>query len=325
MRCLRVPGLLVALVLAGCGGGDGSSSTTAPARAKSADFPAAAGKTLKTLRGSLPGGLNLAPSTTASLRTGKNRVGAALFTDDKRFVGDAQVALYTTDDDGGNVRGPYVARYEPMAPKTQFRSRTTDADLASAAGVYVADVPIPAAGKRVITGIARRNGRLYQTTGFELPIPRRGAGPVADVGDRPPAIHTQTLTDVGGDASKISTRVPPAKDLLQTDFADVLGKKPVVLAFATPQLCQSRVCGPVVDIVEQVKSQTKGDVAFIHQEIYNDNNPSQGEREQVRAFRLPSEPWTFVIGKDGRIAARFEGAVGVDELQRAVDAVAAKS
>ena len=31
-------------------------------------------------------------------------------------------------------------------------------------------------------------------------------------------------------------------------FADVVGRKPVALLFATPQLCQSRVCGPVVDV-----------------------------------------------------------------------------
>ena len=37
------------------------------------------------------------------------------------------------------------------------------------------------------------------------------------------------------------------------DFADVVGKKPTVLLFATPALCQSRVCGPVVDVAEQVK------------------------------------------------------------------------
>ena len=38
------------------------------------------------------------------------------------------------------------------------------------------------------------------------------------------------------------------------DFADALGKKPVVLLFATPLLCQSRVYGPVADIAEEVKA-----------------------------------------------------------------------
>src|SRR3990172_3608677 len=38
------------------------------------------------------------------------------------------------------------------------------------------------------------------------------------------------------------------------DVADVLGKEPVVLTFAPPALCQSGVCGPTVDIAEEVKS-----------------------------------------------------------------------
>ena len=78
------------------------------------------------------------------------------------------------------------------------------------------------------------------------------------------------------------------------DFADVLGKKPVVLLFATPALCQSRVCGPVVDVAEQVKRDRPDDAAFIHMEIYNDNDPNKGLRPQLAAFNLPTEPWLFV-------------------------------
>ncbi len=51
------------------------------------------------------------------------------------------------------------------------------------------------------------------------------------------------------------------------DFADALGKEPIVLLFATPALCQSRVCGPVVDVAEQVKRERPDDAAFIHLEI----------------------------------------------------------
>ena len=91
-----------------------------------------------------------------------------------------------------------------------------------------------------------------------------------------------------------------------------------MLLFATPQFCQSRVCGPVVDVAEQVK-QLYGDKAkFIHMEIYNDNDPSKGVRPQVRAFHLPSEPWLFAIDRKGRIEAEIEGAFGVEELTSAV-------
>ena len=86
---------------------------------------------------------------------------------------------------------------------------------------------------------------------------------------------------MGGDVAQIDTRVPPST-MHEADLADVLGTKPVVLLFATPALCQSRVCGPVVDIAEQVKASYEGDAEFIHMEIYNDNELDKGFREQVR-------------------------------------------
>jgi hypothetical protein len=104
------------------------------------------------------------------------------------------------------------------------------------------------------------------------------------------------------------------------DFADVVGKKPVVLLFATPLLCQSRVCGPAVDIAEQVKAQTKGDVEFIHMEIYNDNKVDNGYRKQVLDWSLRTEPWLFTVNRKGRVAARIEGAFSDGELQAAIRA-----
>ena len=112
---------------------------------------------------------------------------------------------------------------------------------------------------------------------------------------------------------------------MHEDLAKVLGRKPVVLVFATPQFCQSRICGPVVDEEEQVKQRYGDRVAFIHMEIYNQNNPAKGVRPQVTAFRLPSEPWTFVIDRHGIVRARFEGALSVAEMEAAVAKVAGGS
>jgi hypothetical protein len=99
----------------------------------------------------------------------------------------------------------------------------------------------------------------------------------------------------------------------------VLGKEPVVLLFATPQFCQSRVCGPVVDVAEQVKEEYGDRAEFIHMEIFNENDPNKGVRKQVGAFHLPSEPWLFVIDEDGRISDAVEGAFGPKLLTRAVE------
>jgi hypothetical protein len=157
---------------------------------------------------------------------------------------------------------------------------------------------------------------------FTADVARHPNGPPG-VGEKAIAVHTRTLDDVGGDAAQIDTRSPPARDLLKTDLADVVGRKPVVITFATPALCQSRVCGPVVDIVEQAKARAPAGVAFIHQEIWNDNKVRNGNFQgPVVAWHLPTEPWTFVIARSGRIAARFEGAFSLGELQRAIAKVA---
>jgi hypothetical protein len=320
-RSLALAPAALAVVAAGCGGGSSKKDAPPPQPKPTAavtSFPAAAGKTLDTLRQGLPEGPILAPSTTSSLEKGNNRVGFALFTSDRKFVTNAAVALYTTKHDGTDVRGPYVARYESLKVKPQYESKTTANDPSAASSVYVANVPIPRAGRTVITGVAKVNGKMTRTSGFELKIPAHVTGGPPDVGQKGPVIDTPTVASVGGDASKIDTRQPPATDLLKDNYADVVGKKPIVLTFATPLLCASRVCGPTVDVVEQAKAETKGDVAFIHQEIYNDNEVSKGFRPQVSAWHLPTEPWTFVIDRKGRVSARFEGAVSVGELERAI-------
>ena len=136
-------------------------------------------------------------------------------------------------------------------------------------------------------------------------------------------IDTPTADDVQ-DLSEIDTR-DPHDTQHEENFADVVGEKPVVLTFATPLLCQSRVCGPVVDVSEQVKSEYGDDVAFIHQEIFEDNDINKGLRDQVEQFGLPTEPWVYVIDADGNISSALEGAYGVTELEDAVEKVAPSS
>ncbi len=98
-----------------------------------------------------------------------------------------------------------------------------------------------------------------------------------------------------------------------------LGRRPVALLFSTPQLCTSRVCGPVTDVAVELQHQFGDRIAFIHEEVYVNNNPKQGLRPQLKAFHLQTEPWMFVINRRGVIVARFEGAFGTTELRAALE------
>jgi hypothetical protein len=103
-------------------------------------------------------------------------------------------------------------------------------------------------------------------------------------------------------------------------LTDVLGKRPVVLLIATPAFCQSKVCGPVTDIAAQLEHRFGSRAAFIHQEVYVNNQPSQGMRPPLKAFHVRTEPWLFTIDRRGVIAARLEGAFGTVDFTRAIEA-----
>jgi hypothetical protein len=300
-----------AAAIAGCGG---ATLASQPA-AKVADFPVGGAKSTPAVINALPHGPIFAPSVSV-FRAGSNRVGFGLFTADRKQIDNAEAALYTADPAGAQLAGPYPAHLESLAVAPQFQSETVAKDPLAAKAVYVANVPLPKAGKYVILALARMGGKLQQAGATEVVAGAPGAPP--DVGQPAIAIHTPTVAQVGRNVASIDTRVPPAPDLQQVDFASVLHHKPVVLLFATPALCQSRVCGPVVDVEDQVKSQTGDRVAFIHMEIYNNNDVAKGYRPQVGAYRLPSEPWLFAIDRQGRIVERLEGAFSAGELKAVV-------
>ena len=151
----------------------------------------------------------------------------------------------------------------------------------------------------------------------QVQVNTKKADPIPDVGEAAPKVATDTIGSVKGDEELLDTRTPPS-DMHRSSFADVVGKKPVALLFATPQLCQSRVCGPVTDIALQMQAKYGSEVEFIHQEVYVDNDPKAGLRPPLQAFRLPTEPWLFVVGADGKITARLEGSFGLRAFENAV-------
>jgi hypothetical protein len=345
--------LAVSAIAAGCGVGSDTSGTGAeisankPAPPKS-EFPATAGRTLGEIVKAADSHAELVVSPAALVfYKGINRYPFGIFQPDRAQVGDAEVALYvarvpsaqvggtganvTTEEEKSAIAkareealeqpatGPYPAEIESLATQPAFRAQTTSSDPDAATVVYVTDVDFPSNGEWRIAALIKQGDEVAATL-----LPSASVGEfkrIPKVGEKAPKIHTPTAADVGGDLSKITTRIPPDTQN-KVDYADALGKVPIVLLFATPQFCQSRVCGPVVDVAEQVKEQYGDEAAFIHMEIYNDNDPNKGVRPQVQAFNLPSEPWLFAIDRNGVIRAELEGAFGVrgltDAAQKAI-------
>jgi hypothetical protein len=313
---------MTAVLLAGCGGGsddEGNGSRDRPAPSP-ADFPAAKGKTLQQVLSASSGEGPVVSPAARVLRQGDNRFAFGVFSLDHAQITDAQVAVYAAPGAGleGPAIGPFTARIEDLSTEPAFRAETTSSDPDAAQAIYITQIPLDKPGAWTFAALVKEEDGY---TGSLLPTPSEvGQFDPPEVGDPAPSVHTPTADEVA-DISEIDTRVPP-DDMHDEDLADVLGRKPVVLLFATPQLCQSRICGPVVDVAEQVKREFGDQVAFIHQEVYNDNEINKGVRPQMRSYRLPSEPWLFVIDRSGKVSTVIEGAFSVGELQDAVSRVA---
>jgi hypothetical protein len=314
----------LAAVVSSCGSDGGSSDSgmgaTPPKVPSVTQFPKVRGRTMEQLAAVVQPGPVLAPSVSL-LVPGKNRFGFGLFDRSRKQITDAPGAIYIARGESSRAYGPYVARWESLDVKGRYLSKTVATDPDAAKTLYVAEVPFKKAGKYVVLGVFRLDNRLV---GAGTTVKVVKGSNVPQVGDVAPKITTPTKKSVGGDLSKIDTR-DPHDDMHDVNFADAYRKRPIVLLFATPALCQSRVCGPVVDIAEQVRhARPKDDVAWIHQEIFNNNQLNDGYRPQFLRYRLPSEPYLFTIDRKGKIAAVIEGAFGADELQKAVAAAAKK-
>jgi hypothetical protein len=327
-----------ALALAGCGSSgsqSSSSSTTAQTGAASTQstatvppavdelpaaeqplavqFPSVHGRTLQQLASLASSSAQLGAAT-GSFTPGTDRFAFGLNASSGAFI-YAPTALYIGASPNSPAQGPFLAPADPMVVAPEYRSKQ-DNGPGDIKAIYAAEVPGPHKGTYTVLSLTRTPKGLVGAPGEIAVAP---SSPIPNVGQRPPAIATDTPVTVHGDIALLTTRVPP-EDMHAVSFNQVLGKRPIALLFSTPQLCISKVCGPVTDIAVQLQHQFGNRITFIHQEVYVDNQPSKGLRPQLKAFHLETEPWLFTINRRGIIAARLEGSFGVNAVTQALEA-----
>jgi hypothetical protein len=306
---------LTGFALIACGGG--SSGTAA------VSFP-----TVVTL-----GDCDVCPQiNNTSLDVGDNRVSMALTDKNDNLVLDAQVHLRFYDLNGATpvLQSESDARFVPVTlayvDPQSGNHKTTSGD----SGVYVTHATFGREGDWGVEVTVTRGGKMLKPIPYRFTVLDHSTEPA--VGDPAPASQQQTLA-TAATIEDIDTSYPPRSAMHNITVADALKTgKPLVVAFATPAFCQTRTCAPVMDTVMDPLYATYGDEAiFIHIEPYELGPLRQSNVQQpVRAtleWRLRSEPWVFVVGRDGRIAGKFEGIMAVDEveavLQKAIDTPAA--
>jgi hypothetical protein len=192
-------------------------------------------------------------------------------------------------------------------------------------GIYVASVSFPEAGAwgaELTTAAAAGPKETVRLTFGVQPSTK-----MVRVGDRAPASKTPT-----GDPARISTDPHPEPALYTTSVDTALAeRKPFVLAFATPKFCTSGQCGPTLERLKPFVARYPS-VTFINVEPYalkeeggqlqpvltkNNLTPSQPTVD----WGLLSEPWLFVVDRDGIVRGSFGLIFGEAELAAAIDAV----
>lgn len=150
------------------------------------------------------------------------------------------------------------------------------------------------------------------------------------VGEAPPASANRTLRDVEG-AEQLSTGAEPDASLYELTVAEALEQaRPFVIVFASPGFCTNAFCGPQVEVLSQLRERYPDAAAYIHVDLYE--NPLEVRRGEppietplLEEWGLQTDEWTFVVGADGRVSARFEAFAPIEEVEAALTAVLSAS
>jgi len=277
---------------------------------------AAAGELSPTVAGTLQPMI-----TTSELVVGRNRFAFGLLKDGRLLAaGDVALRVYDIREPEAQLVAVTPAVYHALEVIEQGRhihihpdgTRHAHDTATDVRGIYVAQLTLERPGPWGLEIVVRQANGAVEAARLSvdaLPVPR---SPMP--GTPAPRSRNLIASDVS-DLRQIDSSEPPDARLHQTRIADAIREgRPQVIVFATPKYCTSRVCGPVLDVVRTLIPAYGRRVAFVHQEIWQPGGMDK-LAPTVEEWNLRSEPWTFVVGGDGVIRARFEGLTTRRELE----------
>lgn len=146
---------------------------------------------------------------------------------------------------------------------------------------------------------------------------------VPAVGERAPLTENLTSESNAPEAaidSRAHAGEPiPDPELHEATIAEAIRSgRPTLVAFSTPVFCVSRFCGPITDMVAELAREYADRATFIHVEIWRDHQEgviNEAAAEWLLRDENLQEPWIFLIGADGRIAARWDNVATREEIE----------
>jgi len=261
----------------------------------------------------------------SELAVGENRFVVGLLDQDTEAITDAKVAFRFFKLDGDQQTPKGEAEATALTVDKSYTHTHPDGKVekhsAGETGVYVAHPTFDEAGSWGVEVTATIDGKTFDPVGAAFTVLQEGKS--VAVGAQAPRSDTLTLKDVT-DVAEIDTSDPPIPQMHTLSIAEaVTSGNPSVIIFATPAFCLSRICGPTKEIVDELFRQYKDEVGFVHVEPYDLEKARNGEGlfpiKATAEWGLQSEPWVFLVDRDGIVTAKFEGVVSLDELQTALD------
>ena len=256
------------------------------------------------------------------MNAGKNRFGFALLDLQSRAIVGGSPQVWLAPDEASRAIGPFAATWHPFTAYQETGDRSPASPLP---GAFAAEVDFPRAGSWLVAVTLGEGSKRFAGTGI-LPV---SSGPVlAGLGTK----ATSTPTPVATRPSKIQeicTRVPVDRmHYISLDKA-LRNGRPTAVCFSTPLLCESRLCGPVTDELMLVfEKRGPGAANFIHVEEFlpgPDHKPPPATLETrspaFKAWKLETEPWVFVMDRQGVIRFRSVGPVTAPEIDAALQAL----
>jgi hypothetical protein len=259
-------------------------------------------------------------STTSPVNPGKNAFSFGLITNQGAVVTGGTPQVWVAQDTTSAALGPTPATWYPFAPASEFDDTAPRTPLP---GTFSTTIDVPSVGSWIVGVTASQGSSKFFGTAT-LPVTDE-AIPAA-LGTKAVSVKTPVAT-TERQARMIDTRDPPSPlHYISLDKALENGK-PTVVAFATPALCESMLCGPVVDEVLLVYEKVgKAKANFIHVEEFlpgEDFTPppatAENQSPAFKAYGFTTEPWTLVIDRKGIIRARFEGPVTAAMVEAALN------
>jgi hypothetical protein len=187
-------------------------------------------------------------------------------------------------------------------------------------GVYVAQTTFDEAGAWGVEVSASRDGQALGVSRVAFEVKPRSATPA--LGAAIPLARVPTATDPA-EVEKICSARPTVDQFHGLSMSDAIAAgKPFLLLFASPGFCQTQTCGPSLEVLQRL-AQAQGDrLNYLHVEVYQDPHlgaPGLKPVPAVLEWKLPSEPWLFLVDRQGKLFDKFEGGITFEETAPAVD------